>query len=391
MIHLMNLDYAGRANKGQPALVVGKGLCFLYNCKVTKSQGTGILSALDRLPKFGEPLPVVYLKNSSISNCGNHPGVEVRAFGSAFLDNCNIFDNHQGIASNHFPKNTVLRNCNVFNNKLEGVLIQNDYTYDGELYGYVENCNIHHNQLGVSIGYPNCVSLRNNSIHSNRSWGITLRNATVAFLCQNDIFRNECGGIRISFNRFYQTLLTRNQIHDHTGPDVMQTRYAYEYQEEQMKAVTGKYVLTSSSNKVPILLLDNVSYNNNIHYSGISEWTIFSTGRCDMCQSARARLKCQICLYVTYCSRKCLELHKESHQEFCRYSREKVVRIVLERRYFSPSNKTIEDWTRPFPLNSRIYKKRSFLVKITQGDNHFGFIASDPGAYGQDNRFLESF
>ena len=189
----MELEYSAKSNKGQPALVVCKGLCILYNCKVTKSLGTGILSALDRIPKPGEPLPVVYLKNSSISNCGQYPGVEVRTFGSAFLDNCNIFDNSQGITSANFSKNTVLRNCNIFNNKVEGVLFQEQYTYDNEMYAYVENCNIHHNQLGISIGYPKCVSLRNNSIHSNRSWGIALRNATIAFLCQNDVFRNECG------------------------------------------------------------------------------------------------------------------------------------------------------------------------------------------------------
>ena len=178
------------------------------------------------------------------------------------------------------------------------------------------------------------------------------------------------------FNRFYQTLLMRNQIHDHTGPDVMQTRFYQEGEEEQMKKLTGKYALISSSNKVPILLLENISYNNNIHYSGISEWIIFSSGRCDMCQSSRARLKCQVCLYVSYCSRKCLHLHREAHQEFCRYSRVKVVRIDLERSNVSPSNKTIEDWTRQIPLSSAIYKKRFFLVKINQGDNYYGLSSS---------------
>ena len=378
----MSLEYSANSNKGQPVLVVMEGMCLLVNCKVTKSEGTGILSALDRLPKAGEPLPVVFMKNCSVSNCGKHPGVEVRAFGSAFLDNCNLYDNSQGYSSTHFAKNTVLRNCNIFNNKLEGVIIQEEYTYDNENQASVENCNIHHNQLGISICFPRLVSIKNNSIHSNRSWGVALRNTTVAFLYHNDVFRNECGGIRISFNRFYQTLLARNQVHDHTGPDVLQTRYYHEGQEEDVKAVTGNHFLTSSSNKVPILLLDNIFYNNNIHYSGMSEWKIFSSGRCDLCQNSKAKLKCQICLYVSYCSRNCLELHKEAHQEFCNFSREKVVRIDLERKMIFPRNKTIEDWTRKLPLNSRVYnnKKRGFLVKISQGDNHYGLI-SDPKAY----------
>ena len=62
-IHLMSLEYSANSNKGQPVLVVMEGMCLLVNCKVTKSEGTGILSALERLPKAGEPLPVVFMKN----------------------------------------------------------------------------------------------------------------------------------------------------------------------------------------------------------------------------------------------------------------------------------------------------------------------------------------
>ena len=376
MINLMKTEYAALSVKGQPALVVCNGPCLMYNCNVKESFGTGILSALDRLPKAGEALPVVYLNNSVISNCGNFPGVEVRAFGSAILENCEIKNNSQGISSSVFPRNLILRNCNIFNNKLEGVIAQEKYTYDNENNVLVENCNIHHNQIGISICFPKYVSIKNNSIHSNRSWGIALRNATTAFLSKNDVFRNECGGIRIMFNRFHQTLMVRNEVHDHTGPDVMQTRYYHEGQEEDLRKVIGKYTLTSSSNKVPVLLLDNIFYNNNIRYSGISQWKIFSSGRCDMCQRSRARLKCQICLYVSYCSTKCQELHRDAHEEFCRYSKEKVIRLELEKMFFSPRNKTIEDWTRNIPLSSKIYKNRFFLIKITHGDNHYG-LSSD--------------
>ena len=183
--------------------------------------------------------------------------------------------------------------------------------------------------------------MKSNSIYCNRSWGITMRNATVALISQNDVFKNYCGGIKVCFNRFNQTVLSENKIHDHTGPDVIQTRYYKEQLEEQMKRLVGRSDLTSELNKEPILLLDNVSYNNNIHYSGMGEWKIFSNGKCDLCQSLKARIRCLECFYTSYCSKTCLNLHRKSHEDFCNYSKQNVVRFELRRAKLERSNKLI--------------------------------------------------
>ena len=67
------------------------------------------------------------------------------------------------------------------------------------------------------------------------------------------------------------------------------------------------------------------------------------------------------------------------HQEFCSNFRErKIIQITLEKRDLYPSNETIEDFTRQLPLKSITYK-REFLVKVNNGNNHYGFDLEDFG------------
>ena len=174
------------------------------------------------------------------------------------------------------------------------------------------------------------------------------------------------------FNRQNHTLITNNRIHHHTGPDIMQTRYYSENQEEQYKSLTGKYVLTDYRNREPVLLLDNLSFNNELQYASFEDMKIFSNTHCEMCQGPRGRIKCRVCLYTAYCSMRCLQQHVEAHREFCQYFREqRVFRIELDREYFSPANKTIDDFSGRLTLRSRIYK-RDILVKLNNGDNYYG-------------------
>ena len=353
-----------------PAITVVQGKCLIYNCTFQESLGGGVMAGMDGIPEEGSVPPVVYLKNCSIQNCAM-AGVESRSRGSAILENCEVKQNLQGVASWAFSKGVVLKNCDISNNKNEGILAQEELLYDNENNLVVENCNIHHNQIGLSLGYLPFFSLKGNSVYSNRSWGITLRNATIALISQNDVFKNYCGGIKVAFNRFNQTVLTENEIHDHTGPDVIQTRYFKEHLDEQLKRLTGRSDLTSELNKEPILLLDNVSYNNNIHYSGMGEWKIFSNGKCDLCQGFKAKIRCQKCLYTAYCSQNCLNLHRRSHEDFCNYSKQNVVRFELRRAKLERSNKLIEDYTKKIPLSNLMYK-REFIIKVNHGDNSYG-------------------
>ena len=108
-----------------------------------------------------------------------------------------------------------------------------DYSYDNSTLLVVEGGSVHHNQIGLSLEFLKYVDVSNCQVFSNRSWGIYLRNSNVASIRENNIFRNDCGGIRVCFNRFEFTAVMKNRIHDHTGPDIVQTSYLSETQEQQ--------------------------------------------------------------------------------------------------------------------------------------------------------------
>ena len=376
IVNLTEKEHMNIKSGAQPAIVVKEGLCLLVNCSFHECMGTAVLSTLDRNPKDDDILPLAHLINCKISHCGSgqHAGVEIRVFGSAIIENCSIHDNGQGISAWRFPLRVVIRKSKIFNNIAEGVHTEEHFKYDNYAKIYIDNCNIHHNQIGLSLQFSKQISVTNSSIHSNRSWGVALRNSTIALFDQNDIHRNECGGIKIMFNRFWQTLFSNNRIHDHTGPDIVQTRYLSENQENVHHALTDTY------NREPVLTLDNLCYNNELQYADFEDMKLFSSKRCHLPScGGKGKFVCKKCLYVYYCSKHCQLLDLQDHEEFCINFRErKIVRITLERQDVTPSNKTIEDFTRPLPLKSLSYK-REFLIKVSNGNNHYGFDFNDLG------------
>ena len=365
----------GKDDGAQPVIVVTGGNCIFEKCTITRSLGTGILCAVDDVPNDHYILPIAYLKNCDIATGTSiYPGLEVRSFGSAEAVNCEIKNCGRGVGIWNYAKKVTLKNCNIFNNKTEGVLAQQDEIYDNEIELVADNCSVHHNQLGYSLGFVKSVSISNSFIHSNRSWGIALRNATIAYIAGNDISRNECGGIKIMFNRHNQTLISKNRIHHHTGPDIMQTRYFNESEEKMFND------LCNDLNREPVLLLDNVCFNNELEYAGFEDLEIFTNNNCNLCQVSRGIIKCDLCFYTAYCSRNCQKQHFEAHKEFCSYFREeKIFRIELD-RYIpgtripiqtSPSNETIQNCRKKIPLNNWYYKEEC-LVKLNEGDNYYG-------------------
>ena len=153
-------------------------------------------------------MPLAHLINCTISNCGGgvHAGVEIRAFGRAIIENCTIHDNGQGISAWRFPLSVVISNSEIFNNKAEGIHTEEKFTYDNFAVIYINNCIIHHNQIGISLQFSREISVTNSSIHSNRSWGIALRNSTIAIFDQNDILEMivvELGSCLTDFGKLF--------------------------------------------------------------------------------------------------------------------------------------------------------------------------------------------
>ena len=75
-------------------------------------------------------------------------------------------------------------------------------SYDNSTRLVLEDTHVHHNQIGISLEWVRSVSIQKCQVFLNKSWGIYMRNSNVATIRGNDVFRNDCGGIRVCFNRF---------------------------------------------------------------------------------------------------------------------------------------------------------------------------------------------
>ena len=139
--------------------------------------------------------------------------------------------------------------------------------------------------------------------------------------------------------------------------------------------VVGKLGLVtspSSINSVKVIELDNLSYNNELSYGSLSEWIGSLDAKCHFCNSSKATFQCQNCKRVRYCKAICMKKDLSRHNNFCNYFMQThVERLHLIPRKYTPSNNLIPDRTKKMKLKDYIGKE--FLVKISAGDNYFGF------------------
>lgn len=82
-----------------------------------------------------------------------------------------------------------------------------------------------HNDIGQNglsgISCDGCfVEIKGNRIFSNHYWGMMVKSRSSAYILNNEIFDNRCGGIRIGLNYTASVIIDGNTIRDHTGPGV---------------------------------------------------------------------------------------------------------------------------------------------------------------------------
>ena len=109
--------------------------------------------------------------------------------------------------------------------------------------------------------------------YNNKNEGILAtqddeNNSNIAVVDGNDIHRNYCGGIRLCLNRFDNTLIRDNMIHDHTGPHLVQTSLA---SGSKMNTLVLSEDFRIENSKAAILM-KNKTYNNDISYGDISKY-----------------------------------------------------------------------------------------------------------------------
>ena len=379
----------------EPALVVEAGSCALMKCDIKGSPGAGVLVAgrkaeevqvemllnkvlFNRVDTNSDEEPFLCMKTSSVSNCG-YSGVEAREQGSMFLEDCHLYDNSNGVLVWRNAVNVTIRGSTISANKKEGIhVVDANESYDNSTKFVLENSHVHHNQIGLSLEWVRSVSIQNCKVFSNRSWGIYMRNSNVASIRGNDVFRNDCGGIRVCFNRFGHTLVMQNLIHDHTGPDFIQTVLKSEGEQEMMPVKFNKEI-----NRVPVIVLDNLSFNNDLSYGSIADWRISMERPCSFCDKKGAENLCQRCNKVVYCCDQCLTSDEQNHKTFCDYFTEtNVVLLSLTPMKITRRSHLIED--RAAKKKLKDYRRKEFLIKITAGDDGFGLDRSGEKHFGID-------
>ena len=325
-----------------PAVSVHNGQCAMIRCEIRDCLGGG---ALVSKPDGQVSEPLLYIKSCKIYNCQS-AGAEARENGSLILEGCDISANKQGVLFFMKASNVKISGCHIYNNTCEGILGSEAYSYDNPTKLFVEGGSVHHNQIGLSLEFLKLVDVSNCKVFSNRSWGIYLRNSNVSTIRGNDIFRNDCGGIKVTFNRFEYTVVERNRIHDHTGPDICQTVFLSESLE--MKVPTG---LDRAVNSIPVVLLNNFSYNNELAYGSVSEWEE-SADKCHFCKRENPLLQCKNCRKVVYCNNTCRKDDwLERHKTFCDYfTQTNMKRLSLQPRDFLPGNQLIPNLKKKMKL-----------------------------------------
>ena len=183
------------------------------------------------------------------------------------------------------------------------------------------------------------------------------------------MFQNDCGGVRICLNKSEDTYVLKNRIHDHTGPDFVQTVLFLEH--------APSLGLSREEHSIPVYILDNFSYNNEMAYESFSDRKISFENRCDFCEQKGASVDCSKCRKAKYCNFKCLESASARHKNFCEYVRQTFIEhLILDDTYqILPSNTLLQNRMKKMTLDD--YLGREFLVKVTAGRDHFGMNSQD--------------
>ena len=369
-----------------PTIVVFRGVCALINCTILESLGAGVLVLRDD-NKVGPQESLLYMRGCLLSNCG-FAAVECRKDGNLILEDCKIMDSAVGVFIWNFASSAILKRCEIFHIDSEGIHACSACVDDNQIKLVVEDCKVHHCQLGYSLEYVKSINVRNCQIFSNRSWGMAIRNTTLCYIGHNQIFKNHCGGIRASLIRDNQTVLLGNVIRDHTGPDILQNRFHSEsYQESDQRF--GLSGLREERNKIPVIVIDNVSYNNELAYGSINELRITIDKTCALCAAPGAGTKCPQCRTVFYCSKRCQVSHRDEHKEFCSFFKEKqTLNVKIDYLEFEPSNKTIGDFRGQKSRDDPAYKEE-FIIKITHGKDNYGLTPARLPVSGPTSPELE--
>ncbi len=307
----------------------------------------------------------------------NHqPGLEAREGGKLVASENRIFDNgFHGILIGPYAGECDIDGNKIFENAKEGIRVV--YTENKII---IRNNDIHHNRpFGLSLEGNSQMLISNNKIFENGFWGILAKSRTSAHIVGNVLTGNKCGGIFIGINFSGRVHLKSNIVRDHSGPWLeYQNKINNLDSDRSLFSDKGAAVFDfplgeTNYYSVPPFLSENKEFNNKegmYHPRKVGE-RLYSG--CTYCRRSRDKerrpVKCPICHIASYCCQECQRNHRPKHETLCfalrgRYS--VTVDIILFEESFHLSLRAFGTHLKGIgegPKPKRNSRKR-FIVKI---------------------------
>ncbi|MHA1821379.1 MAG: right-handed parallel beta-helix repeat-containing protein [Promethearchaeota archaeon] len=173
------------------------------------------------------------IRNSVIQNANsiNGTGIRILSTGNGTISNCSIKNNVVGIKI-ELSSNITLENSKIFANTENGIYlslakdsyIRNNLIYNSQsdcilIYGINTNITIEDNQIygssnqnGIALSFlPQQIFIKNNRIHNNYQYGISLNITANISIEDNTVYSNGAGGIYLYF--IEDSLLDNNTLY----------------------------------------------------------------------------------------------------------------------------------------------------------------------------------
>ena len=355
---------------GGGALSTGKGSVLnVSNCVIVRNQQQGLEA------REGGKLIAVH---NDIRNNGAH-GVLIGPSGTAILRfnyiSCN---DREGIYAFEL-------------NRDEDEILE--FCPESKSCAFIEENVISYNGLcGISLDGGTFI-INSNKIYENWFWGITAKTRSSCNITNNDIYNNNCGGIRIGFNFSGIIYIDGNSIRDHTGPHIFFLDYPspmkdmlkhIDWTKESTRKFLGEIGINNPEDEPmhyttpPIVTNRNAFLRNKLtkhHPLHVTELLVENS--CSFChQNGRHLNRCSECRKAFYCSSECQHNHWKMHKHFCRMFKENfTVSIKMEDTWpnaphslvheFDPYSEGIHEGPKP----DRSSSKR-FIVKLQSGHEY---------------------
>ena len=350
-VKVLNCNFT--SNSAEKTAVGSQGLFNAERCNFIKCNAGGLLCT-----GTGSCMTVdgcTFERNASA-------GLEVREGGKLLVRKSRMYYNKtDGLAIGPKAAECNAFECEMYHNAREGIAIIESSKcvtlMRNDIFGNAEN--------GIYVRNSD-VTIRENKIFDNESWGVWSGINAWCSVSMNEVFRNKRGGVRVgkrpAIKELQPSVVDLNKIHDNYGAGYVNNIHKF----EKLQFVVDGLLKPNDGNYQSAKFEENAVYNNE--EAIIVNQTKFSAPWCSRCFRKNEELKlCSRCFTASYCNTDCQKSHWPKHRKLCKVLREKSSFLItsMENRgdlddFFSVRGNNLgRDFSPPPPRDGK-----RFIVKL---------------------------